>query len=144
VLIETAYTFAPICENGDTDYFTAHYWDDIAVRKALGNVVPTDAIEYHGRGFIQLTGRHNYEKCAGALNLPLMSQPELLLQPEASARACVWFWETHGLPEICNQVSKYKDAPSRERVWRMVRRKVNGGESGFLAFLSLLGALEIR
>jgi len=144
VLLETAGTFAPIREYGENDYFIRHYWLNPNVRKMLGNQSEHDAYDYCGRGFIQLTGRANYEKAGGALNLPLLSQPQLLLQPEPSARACAWFWNTHGLPELIAQVGKYKDAPSRERVWRMVRMRVNGGTNGLLSFLSHLEALGVK
>ena len=144
ILVETGSTFAPIKELGGEAYFRKNYWGNKAVREALGNITPTDAEDYCGRGFIQLTGRHNYEKCGGALNLPLLSQPQLLLEPEPSARACAWFGHAHGLIEICNSAKQYTDSAARERVWTRVRKVVNGGNNGLLVFLAHLQALGVK
>ena len=144
VLVETASRFEPIKEFGQEAYFRQLYWGNKATRQALGNISAHDAEDYCGRGFIQLTGRNNYEKCGAALNLPLLSQPELLLQPEPSARACVWFWQAHGLTDLCNQVRQYKDTAARERVWRHVRKVINGGDNGLFVFMAHLEALGVK
>lgn len=144
VLVETAHQLRPIHEFGSHEYFKKMYWQKEDVRNALGNILEKDAIEYAGRGFIQLTGRHNYEKCAGALNLPLMSQPELMLKPDISARATVWFWTSHGLPTLIAPLAGYKDQPNRDAVWTKVRKRINGGTNGLEAFLRDLAILQIR
>jgi predicted chitinase len=144
IIIETAHTFAPIKEYGDRGYFVRNYWASPRTRQELGNILPDDAFIYCGRGFIQITGRANYEHCAGALNLPLMSQPELLLQADPSARAMAWFWQTHGLIHACDNVKQYSDQQSRDKAWAAVRKIVNGGTNGLAMFLDLLGKLEIR
>lgn len=41
---------------------------------------------YYGRGYVQLTWFENYERMGKLLNLPLLNQPELLLNPDISAR----------------------------------------------------------
>ena len=145
ILCETGNTFEPVKENGTPAYFRRMYWENNVARESLGNITPSDAADYCGKGFIQLTGRDNYERCGCALNLPLLSQPELLLTPEVSARAALWFWNVNGLATLVAEACKHSDTPSRDRGWRMVRMRVNGpGCNGLAAFLSDLTALGIR
>lgn len=100
-------------------------------------------MDYCGKGFIQLTGRHNYEKTGGALNLPLLSQPELLYEPEESALAAVHYWRTHGCDVWSVRASQQPDEPNRLRCWQKVRRLVNGGTNGLDAFLKDLRILGV-
>lgn len=64
----------------------------------LGNDAPGDALKYHGRGYLPLTGKENYERAGQALDLDLVNQPELAAQPEHAARIAVWQWQTR-VPE---------------------------------------------
>lgn len=63
---ETAFTMQPIRERGGDRYFFDMYdrkGNRPAVAKRLGNIVDGDGVLFHGRGFVQLTGRANYQKC---------------------------------------------------------------------------------
>ena len=55
---------------------------------------------YHGRGFIQLTGRDNYKRAGQALGLPLEQKPELVERPDVAAKVAVWFWKQHVKPKV--------------------------------------------
>lgn len=44
---------------------------------------------YYGRGDVQLTWYENYELMGRLLNIPLLEQPELALNPEISARVMI-------------------------------------------------------
>jgi len=85
-----------------------HYVRELATgqeyegRTDLGNTQPGDGVKFKGRGLIQITGRFNYARCAAALILPLVDQPELLEQPVNACRSAGWFWKTHGLNEIAD------------------------------------------
>jgi predicted chitinase len=48
-------------EEGDRNYFIENYWDDEERRNDLGNLSPEDAVNFRGGGYIQTTGRKNYE-----------------------------------------------------------------------------------
>lgn len=144
VLVETASRFKPIKEFGNAHYFKQHYWDNRSVRMSLGNMVESDSWTYCGRGFIQLTGRANYERVGWKLKLDLINQPDLLLQALPSAGSLKVYWDSRKITEVanlnCNEPSKEK----REKNWREVRRLVNGGDHGIEAFLHYLYVLGVR
>jgi putative chitinase len=58
--------------------------------------------KYRGRGLKQLTGKYNYTKCGEALNLDLVGNPDLLLEPMAAARSAGWFWKTNNLSSFAD------------------------------------------
>jgi predicted chitinase len=70
--------------------------------KMLGNKQVGDGAKYHGRGYIQLTGRDNYKRAGQALGLPLEAQPELVEQPDIAAKVAVWFWQNQVAPKVNN------------------------------------------
>lgn len=70
--------------------------------KMLGNKQVGDGAKYHGRGYIQLTGRDNYKRAGQALGLPLEEQPELVERPEVAAKVAVWFWQNQVAPKVSN------------------------------------------
>ncbi|WP_187431344.1 hypothetical protein ROLI_026930 [Roseobacter fucihabitans] len=60
---EVNQTFTPISEYGGDKYFFRMYdieGDRPHVAKRLGNLAKGDGVLFHGRGFVQLTGRSNY------------------------------------------------------------------------------------
>lgn len=92
-----------------------------ANRMGNGGVVSGDGYRYRGRGLIQLTGKTNYGLCSTALHLPLIEHPELLLQPENSVAACVWF--------LFTLLHNFEDCAKIGDVTGCTRR-VNGGLIG--------------
>lgn len=85
---ETAYTMQPIHERGGKTYFTK-YDPDTKIGKTLGNTMPGDGYKFRGRGYVQLTGKRNYNKAGKAVGLDLVKEPDLALMPEASARILI-------------------------------------------------------
>lgn len=66
----------PIKEYGGDSYFFQMY--DIngsrpKVAKQLGNLASGDGVKFHGRGFVQITGRYNYADWEGRLKTDLTS-----------------------------------------------------------------------
>jgi putative chitinase len=102
-------------------------------RADLGNTVAGDGFKYRGRGLIQITGRANYAACGEALGLDLISQPELLEQPQYACLSAAWFWATKGLNTLA-------DADKFETI----TRRINGGLNGQAERLKLWAkALEV-
>lgn len=121
--------FVPINEFGDAAYFTRMYEG----RKDLGNTQPGDGARFHGRGFIQLTGRANYLIYGRALNIDLVSNPDLALQPETAAKIFARFFEQLNIEQSAQQGD-----------WLTVRRSVNGGLNNYPRFLFMVEQLKAR
>lgn len=66
----------------------------------LGNTMPGDGVKYKGRGYIQLTGKWNYEQAGKALGLDLLKNPQLVEKPEVAAKVAVWFWKNRVAPKV--------------------------------------------
>lgn len=100
-----------------------------------GNNNPGDGWLYRGGGFLQTTFKDNYIAAAQALNVDLVSNPELITDPVISARAAGFFWYAHG----CNEAADVGDFVA-------VTRIVNGGtinqarrEQYWVAYKTVMG-----
>lgn len=93
--------FQRLVEVGNKEYFN-RYDPKYSPQKAkiLGNVKPGDGLRYKGRGFIQITGRHNYQVAGKALGIDLESNPKLASNPEVAAKIAVWYWKSRVKPAV--------------------------------------------
>lgn len=90
-----------------------------ANRMGNGTIESGEGWLYRGRGLKQLTGKDNVTRCGQALGVDLVSNPDLLLEPEYAARSAGWFWKA-------NNLSKFADVEDLEGM----TRKINGGLIG--------------
>ena len=100
-----SWNFSRLKEKGvGKGYFAKKYDRQYAPKtaKILGNKQIGDGEKYHGRGFIQLTGRDNYRMAQDALNIPLLQRPELAERPDIAAKIAIWYWQTRVKPHINN------------------------------------------
>jgi len=107
-------------ESGETRY-TLELATGIAYegRLDLGNDRPGDGVHYKGRGLLQITGKANYATFGKALNLDLLTHPELLEAPAGACRSAAYFWHLHGLNELA-------DAD----LFGSITKRINGGFNG--------------
>ncbi len=86
---ECADTFQPITERGAKSYFDK-YEPGTKIGKNLGNTVKGDGYLYRGRGYVQITGRANYQKMTEKLSLTgdedLILHPDSALHPDIAYR----------------------------------------------------------
>lgn len=127
-VVETAGTMQPIGEIGGNAYFTRRY--DIAGQnpakaRELGNLSPGDGARYKGRGYVQLTGRVNYQRAARELALPLLLDPDLALQPDVAAkimrRGMTEGWFTGRTLSVLPPVADFEQ-------FKKARRIINGND----------------
>jgi putative chitinase len=90
-----------------------------ASRLGNGPAATGDGWRYRGRGLIQVTGWVNYQACGSALDLDLLSKPELLEQPEYAALSAALYWSSNELNELA-------DAGKLEAI----TQRINGGQNG--------------
>jgi putative chitinase len=90
-----------------------------ANRMGNGDEDSGDGYKYHGRGFIQLTGKSNYEHCGAAIGVDLVENPDYLTTPKGALQSAVWFWNTHNLSPLA-------DADDILHI----TKKINGGTIG--------------
>ena len=125
---ETAFTMQPINERGGDDYFFKMYdkdGDRPEVAERLGNTEPGDGVLFHGRGYVQLTGRANYTRMGSLLGIDLTSNAacaDRALEPDIASR----IMET-GMRDGLFTGKKFADYFNAEITdWVNARRIING------------------
>lgn len=86
-----------------------------------------DGWRYRGRGFIQITGKYNYQKLTEDTGIDYLNNPNLLLTEADSMISALWFWNLRGL-------NRFAD---RDDILTITKR-INGGTNGIDHRRSLL------
>lgn len=94
---------------------------DYEGREDLGNTQPGDGPKYKGVGYIQLTGRANYQAFANYIKDPRVVEEgvEYVSQHYPFSSAGFW-WRSNGMNQLCDQ----------NPTVAQVTRRVNGGLNG--------------
>ena len=80
---ETAHTFQPIEERGGYNYFK-YLIGKLGIRNLI------EANKYKGRGYVQITGRTNYEKFSLILQDDFITNPTFVLLPEIAYKIMIY------------------------------------------------------
>lgn len=89
-------------------------------RRDLGNVNAGDGVRYKGRGWIQLTGRANYQKYGKMLGIDLENNPEMAEDPEIANKLAVAYWKDRVQPQL----------EKKGATVEVATKAVNGGYNG--------------
>lgn len=91
-------------------------------RMGNGNEASGDGWKFRGRGYIQLTGKVNYQAFSTAIGEDCVATPDLVATkyPLASAG---WFFSKNGLNAVA-------DKGATEEVVKLITKSVNGGYHG--------------
>jgi putative chitinase len=110
-----------------------------ANRMGNGDEASKDGYTYRGRGYIQLTGKSNYQKFAEFIGAPVTDNPDLVATQYPLISAA-YFFTANNIWSLCDQGSS-------NNVITAVTRKINGGTNGldertkyFTSFYALLSA----
>lgn len=93
-----------------------------ANRMDNGNEASGDGWRFRGRGYIQLTGRHNYTKFGQAIGEDIPSNPDVVATKYPLLSAA-WFWSTNGLNALADKGATEVDVTA-------ITKRVNGGTIG--------------
>lgn len=94
-------------------------------RKDLGNHGPPDGAKFKGRGFVQLTGRANYDHYGPQVGKDLVANPDLANDKTIAANLLATFIKAHEI--------EFKQALVQGDL-KHARRLVNGGSHGLADF----------
>jgi putative chitinase len=103
--LERAHFLAQCAHESGNFYYKREIWGPTPTqlryegRVDLGNIHPGDGKKYMGRGYIQLTGRSNYEKFNKSVDDDVVTNPELVETKYSGDTAC-WFWKTRKLDTL--------------------------------------------
>ncbi|NBR72546.1 MAG: hypothetical protein EBT75_10750 [Proteobacteria bacterium] len=83
----------------------------------LGNRNADDAYNYIGRGYLQVTGRANYEDIGKRIGKDLVGNPKLLMNKDIALDASIEYWKRSVRPNVKNwnnvfEVSRAVNKPS--------------------------------
>lgn len=92
---------------------------------SLGNINANDGSKFKGRGFVQLTGRDNYQKYGQRIGVDLISLPDLANAPEIAAMLLAEFLGTKA-------TAMRKALAAAD--YAAARKLVNGGSHGLARF----------
>ena len=88
-------------------------------RSDLGNTQPGDGKRFMGRGYIQITGRYNYNKFGKMIGKDLVNNPELAEDPNIAAQVSLAYWKDRKI-----------SGPARRGDTLRVTKLINGGTRG--------------
>lgn len=88
-------------------------------RRYLGNTEPGDGERFKGRGFMMLTGRENYRTMSVTTGVDLLSNPEMLKEPNVGLLVAAAFWTSRELNTLADT-----------RDWAGITRRISGGTNG--------------
>jgi len=88
-------------------------------RMGNGPAETGDGWNFRGRGLPMITGRDNYRALSAAWGVDLLSNPEILLEPDGAVVSACWFWRANGFDKLAQAGD-----------WAAITRRWNGGMNG--------------
>jgi predicted chitinase len=101
-------------------------------RSDLGNNQPGDGIKFKGRGFIQCTGRVNYQSMTKYFNVDFINNPTKIADLEWASKSVIWFFNVARKAGFKNRTmtQPYSDTTAFWEDTLSVSAMVNGGKNG--------------
>jgi len=114
------------------------YFDKYEFRQDLGNTQAGDGLRFKGRGLIQLTGRANYQKMSETVGKDLVSNPQLVEEPDLAVEVSAIFWRDRirgglNLNQWADKLNLQQPINNPSANWNVhdnITRAINGGTNG--------------
>lgn len=107
-------------EEGEDEYLAGLYSDR---KEDLGNEGSEDALKYRGAGYIQLTGKYNYQKFAEAMGDPrILEEGYSYVAAKYPAEASAFWWSDNNINRLVDNI---KGRNSHRQVV-LITARVNG------------------
>ena len=102
-------------EQGGPRYFSRYEG-----RKSLGNFIKGDGLRFKGAGYIQLTGRFNYQKFANSIGDKNVMKGANYVSKNYPRSSAGFWWKSNNMNALCDKGASVKE----------ITRRVNGGYRG--------------
>ena len=89
-------------------------------RRDLGNTQPGDGCRFKGAGYIQLTGRSNYQSFANYIGDSRVMEGVSYVSSKYPWTSAGYWWKSHGLNSLCDNGASVD----------VITKRVNGGYNG--------------
>lgn len=125
---ETGFTMQPVTEIGSNAYKIKMYSPNspdpkrAAMAKKNGQRSDQDALDFCGKGYVQLTWLNNYKHMGAELGLDLVAHPDMVLNPSVAARILFQGMEEGAFTGM--KFATYFNATKED--WVNARKIING------------------
>ena len=102
-------------EQGGPRYFSRYEG-----RKSLGNFIKGDGLRFKGAGYIQLTGRFNYQKFANSIGDNNVMKGAKYVSKNYPWSSAGFWWKSNNMNALCDKGASVKT----------ITKRVNGGYRG--------------
>ncbi len=90
-----------------------------ANRMGNGNEASGEGFKFRGRGYIQLTGKSNYQAFSDFAGVDFVANPELVATAPYNVLSAGWFWKTNTLNDLADKGD-----------FIGITKRINGGTNG--------------
>lgn len=110
--------------------------------KNLGNTEGRDGWKFRGRGFIQLTGRSNYQRLDDIVKWGLLDNPDLLMEKGNALISALVFW--HSMNRTGQSLNILADVGDIRRISMVVNGGIHGLNERRMTYEKLIKAVSYK
>lgn len=74
-----------------------------------GNILPGDGYKFRGRGFLQITGRYNYDQFKKFSGKNVIDNPDYLSTFRGAIESSLWYWKNQVRPRLSKVNGNYSN-----------------------------------